>query len=212
VEEERIEAASAPPVARRAVLGGALGALGAALVPHFSALAHSDGPPPFETARHQFTILEPARIVPPIPIAALDGATATLASFPGKVVLVNLWATWCPACRTELPLLDRLQQSAGRDDLQVVAISVDRVGCKKVAPFVRRLNVRPLAIYLDPEGRVARARDDDNPAVPFARYGMPISYLIDRAGRVRGYLAGEADWTSEAARNLIAYYAGQGAG
>ncbi len=191
MEEERIEAASAPPVARRAVLGGALGALGAALVPHFSALAHSDGPPPFETARHQFTILEPARIVPPIPIAALDGATATLASFPGKVVLVNLWATWCPACRTELPLLDRLQQSAGRDDLQVVAISVDRDGRKTVAPFVRSLNVRHLAIYL---------------------YGMPISYLIDRAGRVRGYLAGEADWTSEAARNLIAYYAGQGAG
>lgn len=150
-------------------------------------------------------------MVPPIPITGLDGTTATLASFPGKVVLVNLWATWCPACRTELPLLDRLQESAGRNNLQVMAIALDREGRKTVAPFVRSLNLKHLAIYLDPEGRIARAGDEDNPAVPFARYGMPITYIIDRAGRIEGYIAGEADWTSDAARNLIAYYAARGA-
>jgi thiol-disulfide isomerase/thioredoxin len=176
------------------------------------ALAVSDAPPLFGNSRHQFTILEPARMVPPIPITRLDGAVTTFASFLGKVVLVNFWATWCPACRTELPLLDQLQASAGAKDLQVIAISMDRGGRATVAPFVRSLNVRHLDVYLDPEGRIVRAGDDDNPAIPFGRYGMPISYVIDPAGRIAGYIAGEADWTSDAAKRLLDYYVGRVSG
>jgi thiol-disulfide isomerase/thioredoxin len=142
----------------------------------------------------------------------LDGTTTTLASFQGKVLLVNFWATWCPACRIELPMLDRLQEAAGREGLQVIAISLDRGGRSTVAPFVRDLKLRHVGIYLDPEGRIARPADDDNPAIPFARYGMPISYLIDPAGRIAGYIAGEADWMSDAARNLLGYYAKRAAG
>jgi thiol-disulfide isomerase/thioredoxin len=199
-------------MARRAVLGGVLGAVVAAAAPSFPALALSElalseGPPLFATARHQFTILQPARIVPPVPITRLNGSTTTFASFLGKVVLVNFWATWCPACRIELPLLDQLQQTAGGKDLQVIAISLDRGGGSTVAPFVRDLKLRHVGIYLDPEGRIVRAGGDDNPAIPFGRYGMPISYVIDPAGRMAGYLAGEADWMSDAARNLLGYYA-----
>lgn len=151
-------------------------------------------------------------MVPPIPITRLDGTVATFASFLGKVVLVNFWATWCPACRTELPLLDQLQESVGRKDLQVIAMSMDRGGRATVAPFVRGLNLKHLDIYLDPERRIVRAGDDDNPAIPFGRYGMPISYVIDPAGRIAGYIAGEVDWTSDAARRLLDYYAGRGSG
>ena len=216
-QEEKVGAVSGRPMARRAVLGGVLGAVAAAAVPSLHAftlseLAFSEGPPLFATARHQFTILQPARMVPPVPITRLDGSTTTFDSFRGKVVLVNFWATWCPACRTELPLLDRLQQSAGGKDLQVIAISLDRGGSATVAPFVRDLKLRHLGIYLDPEGRIARAGDDDNAAIPFARFGMPISYVIDPAGRMAGYLAGEADWMSDAARNLLGYYAGRDRG
>jgi hypothetical protein len=106
----------------------------------------------------------------------------------------------------ELPLLDQLQQTAGGKDLQVIAISLDRGGGSTVAPFVRDLKLRHLGIYLDPEGRTARAGNDDNAAIPFARFGMPISYVIDPAERMAGYLAGEADWMSDAARNLLGYY------
>ena len=216
-QEEKVGAVSGRPMARRAVLGGVLGAVAAAAVPPvraftLSELALSEGPPLFATARHQFTILQPARMVPPVPITRLDGSTTTFDSFRGKVVLVNFWATWCPACRTELPLLDRLQQSAGGKDLQVIAISLDRGGSATVAPFVRDLKLRHLGIYLDPEGRIARAGNDDNAAIPFARFGMPISYVIDPAGRIAGYVAGEADWTSDAARNLLGYYAARDRG
>jgi thiol-disulfide isomerase/thioredoxin len=202
-QEEPTDGASHP--GRRAVLAR-ISAVIASLVLPGPALAVSDAPPPFGNSRHQFTILQPLRMVPPIPITRLDGTVATFASFLGKVVLVNFWATWCPACRTELPMLDRLQASAGGKDLQVIAISMDRGGRATVAPFVRSLNVRHLDIYLDPEGRIVRAGDDDNPAIPFGRYGMPISYVIDPAGRIAGYIAGEADWTSDAARRLLDYY------
>jgi thiol-disulfide isomerase/thioredoxin len=216
-QQEKMTAAFDRPLARRAVLGGVLEALAAAAVPSFPALARSElalseGPPLFATARHQFTILQPARIVPPVPITRLDGSTTTFDSFRGKVVLVNFWATWCPACRIELPLLDQLQQTAGGKDLQVIAISLDRGGGPTVAPFVRDLKLRHVGIYLDPEGRIARAGNDDNPAIPFGRFGMPISYVIDPAGRMAGYLAGEADWMSDAARNLLGYYATRGSG
>lgn len=226
-QEEKMGVASDRHMARRAVLGGVLGAVAAAAAPSFPALALSDlalsklalselalseGPPLFATARHQFTILQPARMVPPVPFTRLDGSTTTFASFRGKVVLVNFWATWCPACRIELPLLDQLQQTAGGKDLQVIAISLDRGGGATVAPFVRDLKLRHVGIYLDPEGRIARAADDDNPAIPFGRYGMPISYVIDPAGRIAGYLAGEADWMSDAARNLLGYYATRDSG
>jgi thiol-disulfide isomerase/thioredoxin len=216
-QQEKMTAAFDRPLARRAVLGGVLEALAAAAVPSFPALARSElalseGPPLFATARHQFTILQPARIVPPVPITRLDGSTTTFDSFRGKVVLVNFWATRCPACRIELPLLDQLQQTAGGKDLQVIAISLDRGGGPTVAPFVRDLKLRHVGIYLDPEGRIARAGNDDNPAIPFGRFGMPISYVIDPAGRMAGYLAGEADWMSDAARNLLGYYATRGSG
>jgi thiol-disulfide isomerase/thioredoxin len=186
---------------RRAVLGGVV----AAMAPSVRALALSDGPPLFATARHQFTILRPARVVPPVTVTRTDGSAVNFALFRGKVVLVNFWATWCPACRTELPLLDRLQETLGHTNLEVVAVSVDRDGRATVAPFLRRLNIRHLNVGLDPDGRLARA-GDDNSTAPFPLYGMPISYLVGPAGRIEGYITGEADWSSEQARNLLNYY------
>ena len=58
--------------------------------------------------------------------AGLDGSTSRFSAFRGKVVVMNFWATWCPACRSELPTLDRLQQAMGRSGLQVISVSVDR--------------------------------------------------------------------------------------
>ena len=190
---------------RRAVLGSVLGSIAAAVAPSLSAFALSAGPPPFATARHQFIILRPARMVPPVAITRLDGSAVNFAAFRGKVVLVNFWAAWCPACRTELPILDRLQQTVGHQNLEVVAVSVDRNGRSTVVPFLRQLNIRHLNVGLDPGARPARA-GDDNSATAFPLYGMPISYIVGPAGRIEGYMMGEADWSSEAARGLLDYY------
>jgi thiol-disulfide isomerase/thioredoxin len=192
---------------RRTVLAGIMGAAASLALP---GRAKAGGPPPFATVRHQFTEVRGARPVPAVPIPRLGKGTLDLTSLRGKVVLVNFWATWCPACRTELPILDRLVRG-GRADLAVVAITTDR-DRSLVAPFVRKLNLRHLAIGFDPGGLVARAGASDGVDTPFALYGMPISFLLGVTGQVEGYLTGEADWTSQEASRLFDYYAGVGAG
>lgn len=165
-----------------------------------------DGPPPFETSRQQFRIIHPVRHVPDIRLSRIDGTSTGFADFRGKVVLLNFWATWCPPCRAELPILDRLQKEMRGSDLKVVAVSVDRGDRRQVERFVQNLNIRHLSIYLDAEGRIAHSSADGNRDAPFALYGMPITYVIGRSGSIGGYLMGEADWSSEAAKNLLGYY------
>lgn len=205
IENDETAAARHRGVARRTVLGGALGAVASAVAPSFHAYARPNGPPAFGTARSQFTLLAPVKIAPPAQLTRLDGSTTNFAAFRGKVVLVNFWATWCAACRIELPMLDRLQEVAGHKTIKVVAISLDRNGRSTITPFARALKLRHLDIYLDPDGRIGSV-GNDNADAPFPIYGMPISYVVGPTGRIEGYMTGEADWSSDAARNLLSYY------
>jgi len=192
---------------RRTLVTGMIGAAVSLAMP---ARAGAGGPPPFATIRHQFTEVRGARPVPAASIPRLGGGALDLASFRGKVVLVNFWATWCPACRTELPILDRLAGN-GRADLAVVAITTDR-DRSVVSPFFKKLKLRHLAIGFDPGGLVARAGASDGVDTPFALYGMPISFVLGVTGRVEGYITGEADWLSVEASRLFDYYASAGRG
>ncbi|WP_246788234.1 TlpA disulfide reductase family protein [Bradyrhizobium sp. CCBAU 53421] len=188
---------------RRAVVAGMIGA-GASLAMPAARLRAASGPPPFGTVRHQFTQVEGARPVPQVAIPALAAGALDLTAFKGRLVLVNFWATWCAACRTELPMLDRLAAS-GRSDLVVVAVSTDR-NRAQVAPYVKQLKLRHLAIGFDPGGLVSRV-DAAELDTPFALYGMPISFLVGVSGEVEGYMTGEADWLSAEAEALFDYYA-----
>ncbi|NOJ40086.1 TlpA family protein disulfide reductase [Bradyrhizobium australiense] len=195
-------------VTRRTMVTRLLGAGASVAMPAASNRARAQGPPPFATVRHQFIQLRGARPVPSVPIPRLSGGTIDLTSLRGKVVLVNFWATWCPACRTELPMLDRLAASDVRD-LVVIAVATDR-DRSVVAPFVKGLKLRRLAIGLDPDGLAARAGASGQADTPFALYGMPITFLIGITGQVEGYISGEADWLSIEARRLLDYYASAG--
>jgi thiol-disulfide isomerase/thioredoxin len=115
-----------------------------------------------------------------------DGKTLSLRDFAGKLVLVNLWATWCEPCRREMPSLERLQTRLG-DKITILAISEDRGGSKAVAPFIAKFGLKVVKTYLDPESAVGRA---------FRVDGLPTSFLIDRQGRVLGRVEGEAEWDS----------------
>ena len=195
---------------RRTLVMGMIGAAASLAMPALPSRAGGGGPPPFTTVRHQFTEVRGARPVPAVPIPRLGGGALDLASFRGKVVLVNFWATWCPACRTELPILDQLAESR-RADLAVAAITTDR-DRSVVAPFVKQLKLRHLTIGFDPGALVARAGASDGVDTPFALYGMPITFLLGVTGQVEGYITGEADWLSSEAGRLFDYYASAGAG
>jgi thiol-disulfide isomerase/thioredoxin len=123
-----------------------------------------------------------------------DERPLTLADWKGKVVLLNLWATWCGPCRKEMPGLDRLQGELGSDDFEVVALSVDRKGIKPSAKFLKEVGAENLGLYVDDTAKAMfemRAR------------GLPATFLIDRDGRLIGRLVGPAEWDTEEAKTLI---------
>ena len=153
-------------------------------------------PPILRGETGQFTLSRPLRTAPLMPIRTGRGGVTNLTRFHGKIVLLNFWATWCLPCIREMPSLDRLQEALGGDDFTVVALSIDD-GPEPVARFFARSGLKTLAPYLDPNGTSARA---------FKLFGLPMTYLIDRRGRIRGYITGAVDWDSRAARALIAYY------
>ena len=198
----RVIADRRPP--RRAVIGGIVSSVAALATKVIAAPADLDIPT-FESGQYQFAIMRPQRQLPSIRLFRLGGMTTDLSSLRGKPILLNFWATWCAACRTELPILDRLSEISSRAGLNVFAVSTDRGDRNTVDQFVRALKIRSLPIYLDPNGYVAFSDKENKKNAPFAQYGMPITYAISASGLVVGYMPGAADWTSDAATQLIEY-------
>jgi thiol-disulfide isomerase/thioredoxin len=123
-----------------------------------------------------------------------SGNPRSLSAWRGRIVLVNLWATWCGPCRKEMPSLAALQRSLGSKDFEVVAISLDRKGKDVAAPFLAENQAADLVLYLDPSSESL----DRLKAV-----GLPVSVLIDRDGNEIGRLLGPADWATPEAAALI---------
>ena len=92
-------------------------------------------------------------------------------------------------------MLERLGLIVDPSHLEIVAVSIDKAEKPVVAAFVKSVGVTRLQPFLDPEGRIAKHVNEDASS-PFALYGMPMSYVVDRRGRVVGYITGEVDWTS----------------
>jgi len=110
-----------------------------------------------------------------------EGARRTLADYKGKVVVVDVWATWCPPCRKSLPEVAELQK-AGGDRYVVLPISVDRGGWGDVKPFLAQNPQLGLTAYV-PDGATGLE--------PFGEIrGIPTTLIIDREGRVLKSWAG----------------------
>ena len=142
----------------------------------------------------ELSVFEQPRPVPELRIQDDQGHDLTLADFRGRVVLLNVWATWCVPCRQEMPTLDRLQARLGGKDFLVMALSIDRKGPEAVRVFYREIGVEKLAIYVDPSGKGSRSL-----AIP----GVPTTLLIDRKGREVARKMGEAQWDSPEMVTLV---------
>jgi thiol-disulfide isomerase/thioredoxin len=185
----------------------ALGALGVALliaagVGVYFSLPPAD-PPPAGTERVAGAF--PLRLHPrpqTLPNIAFEdnkGRRLTLADFRGKIVLLNIWATWCPPCRREMPSLDRLQAKLGGADFEVVTVSIDQGddALFLVEEFFSEIGVKHLRIYLDRTGSAARQLD---------ALGLPVTILVDRGGMELGRLVGPAEWDSHEALATLRRY------
>jgi thiol-disulfide isomerase/thioredoxin len=122
------------------------------------------------------------------------GAPLDLSHWKGKVVLLNLWATWCGPCRKEMPELSQLQKLLGSNDFEVVAISEDLKGVEASAAFLKDSGAENLALYVDPKMTALSALQS---------IGMPTTVLISRDGKEIGRLLGPADWASKDAQDMV---------
>jgi thiol-disulfide isomerase/thioredoxin len=132
--------------------------------------------------------------IPPFSFVDGNGVTKDLSQWKGKVVLLNLWATWCAPCRKEMPDLARLQKLLGGPDFEVVALSEDLKGAEASAAFLKEAGADNLALYIDQKAAALAAIQSP---------GLPTTLLIDRNGKEVGRLLGPADWASGEAQDLI---------
>lgn len=127
-----------------------------------------------------------------------DGSERTLAELGEKTMLVNLWATWCVPCRTEMPALDRLEAEFGGDDFEVVAVNIDKNNIERARAFLDEIEVKNLAFYADPSTDIFSDLKRKGLAL-----GLPTTILVDSNGCRIGSLQGPAEWDSEDAKALI---------
>jgi len=141
-----------------------------------------------------FLVHPKPRDLPDFTFETGDGAAKSLADFHGKVVLLNIWATWCVPCREEMPQLNALQADLGGKDFQVAAVNIDRGGPDKARNFLNETSATDITLYTDPSGKLFST---------LKAVGMPTTLLIDRDGKEIGRLVGPADWASPEAKKLI---------
>ena len=133
---------------------------------------------------------------PPIVAATLDGVRQerTLSDYKGKVVLLNVWATWCEPCRVEMPSIEKLYNEFGPQGLVVLGVSVDDPGAENaIRDFVKEYGLT-FTILHDPKQQTK---------TNYQVTGFPETFVIGREGTIRKKVIGAADWNSEANRTLI---------
>lgn len=135
------------------------------------------------------------REVPDLRFSDLAGRPTSLSKFRGRMILLNLWATWCPPCREEMPALDRLNARVGGDRFAVVTLALDSPA--KADAFLRQIKATTLQTYTDTQGLALSTLGVTT---------VPTTLLIDAQGREIGRLSGVAAWDEKPALDLIQSY------
>lgn len=127
-----------------------------------------------------------------------DGGERRLADLAGQTLVLNMWATWCVPCRTEMPHLQSLQEKRGGTDFSVVALNVDVGAPEKPTRFLNDIGATSLIDLRDPEMRAFNELKSKGLVL-----GLPTTFIVDRDGCTLASLAGPAKWDSPAALALI---------
>lgn len=124
-----------------------------------------------------------------------EAGKASLEDYRGKWILLNFWATWCAPCRHEMPMLSELQAEFGGDDFEVLTIATGRNSPKAIKKFFAQIEVDNLPRHQDPKQALASQ---------MAIFGLPITVLLNPEGQEIARLRGDADWSSDSAKAIIA--------
>ena len=123
----------------------------------------------------------------------LQGRTVRLSDLRGKVVFLNLWATWCEPCRQEMPAMETLYREFARDDFAMLAVSEDASGLEAVQPYVAQFGFT-FPILLSPEGEVGHK---------YGITGYPETFIIDKTGQVVVHFIGPRNWADSSVRAML---------
>lgn len=143
----------------------------------------------------KLTALENPPAQPNMVFTSPNGTEMRLSDYKGKVILVNIWATWCAPCIAEMPMLNDLQVARGGANFEVVTISLDRTAAEAEA-WLRKNKIDNLPIWHD---------GTYNVSAKLALPGLPTSVFYNKTGREIARIPGEVDWTSEEALALVDY-------
>ena len=117
-----------------------------------------------------------------------DGKLLGLDTFKGKLVVLNVWATWCGPCIKEMPSLDRLANEIDPNKVVLLAVTQDKGGTAVAKPFLNRLGILNLRTYADPAGRLSRS---------LGIRGLPTTFLISPSGIIVGRVEGALEWDAD---------------
>jgi peroxiredoxin len=127
----------------------------------------------------------------------LDGKMVSLSDYRGHVVLVNVWATWCPPCVDEMPSMERLYKELKGENFEILAVSIDALGTKAVAPFMKKYNLSFPAL-MDSDATIKTL---------YQTSGVPESFIVNQEGFLVQKIIGPRDWATPAVvgffRNLL---------
>ena len=130
---------------------------------------------------------------PDFTLPGLDGKMVRLADQKGKVVFLNIWATWCPPCVDEMPSMEKLYQRLKGEDFEILAVSIDKKGVEAVLPFMEKHNLRFNALIDSKESLKYK----------YQTRGVPETFIIDRNGIIVEKVIGPRDWASP---EVIGYF------
>eukprot|EP01037_Dinobryon_pediforme_P017894 gene17894-18125_t len=146
---------------------------------------------------------KPAQL-PKLDFLGPAGEKIDLDHFKGRTILLNLWATWCVPCRTEMPALDVLQSTLGSDHFEVVSVNIDQRNLERPKTFLNEIKVSHLTYYSDPSAATFQSLKTIGKA-----FGMPTTLIISPEGCELANLAGPADWASSDGQAFIKATLGQ---
>ena len=130
---------------------------------------------------------------PDFSLPGLDGKMINLTNYKGKVVFLNIWATWCPPCVQEMPSMEKLYQALKDEEFEILAVSIDALGGDTVAPFMKKYGLSFPALL------------DTNSSIKtlYQTTGVPETFIIDKNGIIAEKIIGPRDWASS---DVISYF------
>ncbi|MGE6454896.1 TlpA disulfide reductase family protein [Shewanella baltica] len=149
---------------------------------------------PMESTADLINVLPKTFPIEPVAFNDVDGKAIDFSQFKGKIIMVNMWATWCPPCVRELPAIERLATKFKAEDFVLLPISIDAEGKQQVQPFLNSLGMPNFNSYYDQSQSLGDVFPLDT---------IPATFILDQQGQLIAFVRSYVDWDDAKAVTLI---------